>query len=152
MGGLGGDDLTIPVKRVLAASAVMAVATVLALNVSGAPSGFGLLARVVLAVVVGVVAYVATAAVLAERRPALGRSRPSGRPLRPGAGRRPTRHGPTSPTDGPKSRPGSRSMADSTTSPLTAPYGHLRPVSDQPEDEAAGGRGGVDGPDPGGNR
>ena len=76
VGGLGGDDLTTPVKRVLAASAVMAVATVLALNVSGAPSGFGLLGRVVLAVVVGVVAYVAAAAVLGERDgPAIGRSR-----------------------------------------------------------------------------
>ena len=61
VGGLGGDELTIPVKRVLGASGVMAVATVLALNVSGAPSGVGLLARVVLAVVVGLVAYVATA-------------------------------------------------------------------------------------------
>ena len=67
VGGLGGDDLTTPVKRVVAASAVMAVATVLALNVSGAPSGAGLAVRVVLAVVVGLIAYVATAAVLAER-------------------------------------------------------------------------------------
>ena len=45
VGGLGGDEFTTPVKRVLGASAVMAVATVLALNVSGAPSGFGLFAR-----------------------------------------------------------------------------------------------------------
>ncbi len=67
VGGLGGDDLTTPVKRVVGASAVMAVATVLALNISAAPSGFGLLARVVLAVVVGSLAYVATAGILGAR-------------------------------------------------------------------------------------
>ena len=42
VGGLGGDDLTTPVKRVLAASAVMAVVTVVVVDLSGAPSGWGL--------------------------------------------------------------------------------------------------------------
>jgi putative peptidoglycan lipid II flippase len=102
VGGLGGPELTIPVKRVLAASAVMGVATVLALNVSAAPSGFGLLARVVLAVVVGLGAYVATAAVLAqrsERRTTEGRPPPgTGGAVLPGAGGSP--EGPVTPTGG----------------------------------------------------
>jgi putative peptidoglycan lipid II flippase len=67
VGGLGGDDLTTPVKHVLAATAVMAVLTVLALNVSGSTTGFGLFARVVLAVVVGIGGFVATAGLLAHR-------------------------------------------------------------------------------------
>jgi putative peptidoglycan lipid II flippase len=68
VGGLGGDDLTTPVKRVVGATAVMAVATVLALSVSGAQSGLALLGRVILAVVVGAVAYVATAGALGARQ------------------------------------------------------------------------------------
>ena len=44
--GLGGQDLTTPMSRVLVATAVMAVATVLAVNVSGATSGLALLGRV----------------------------------------------------------------------------------------------------------
>jgi len=100
VGGLGGPELTTPVKRVLAASAVMGVATVLALNVSAAPSGFGLLARVVLAVVVGLGAYVATAAVLAQRsdrRATDGRPPPgTGAAVLPGPGGSP--EGPESPT------------------------------------------------------
>ncbi len=67
VGGLGGDDLTTPVKHVLTASAVMAVLTVLALNVSGSTTGFGLLSRVVLAVLVGIGGFVATAGLLAQR-------------------------------------------------------------------------------------
>ncbi len=77
VGGLGGDDLTTPVKRVVSATAVMAVATVLALSVSGAQSGLALLGRVVLAVVVGVVAYVATAAALGARPGPARHRRPS---------------------------------------------------------------------------
>jgi peptidoglycan biosynthesis protein MviN/MurJ (putative lipid II flippase) len=68
VGGLGGDDLTTPIKRVVGATAVMALATVLALSVSGAQSGLALLGRVVLAVVVGATAYVATAAALGARQ------------------------------------------------------------------------------------
>ena len=81
VGGLGGDDLTTPVKRVLAASAAMGVATVIALNISGAASGFGLLARVVAAVVVGTVAYGAAAGLLAARASAAAHS-PTRRPAR----------------------------------------------------------------------
>jgi hypothetical protein len=67
VGGLGGDELTTPVKRVVGASAVMGVATVIALSVSGADAGFGLLVRVAFAVVVGSGSYVATAAILGAR-------------------------------------------------------------------------------------
>ena len=91
----GGDDLTTPVLRVLGASTVMAVTTVLTLSVSGADSGVALLGRVVGAVVVGAVTYVGAAAVLGERaarraaaerapraRPPLPRHRRAVRPLR----------------------------------------------------------------------
>jgi putative peptidoglycan lipid II flippase len=67
VGGLGGADLATPVKRVCAATGVMAVTTVLALSVSGATSGVALLGRVVLAVVVGAVTYIVAAAVLGTR-------------------------------------------------------------------------------------
>ena len=65
--GLGGHDLTTPVTRVLISTAVMAVAILLAVNVSGATSGFALLARVVFAVVVGAAAFVGTTVLLASR-------------------------------------------------------------------------------------
>ena len=61
----------------------MAVATVLALNVSAATSGFALLGRVVLAVVVGLVSYVA-AAVATRGPPDPAHPPPDGR-----SGRRP---------------------------------------------------------------
>ncbi len=149
VGGLGGDDLTTPVKRVLAASAVMGVATVIALNVSGAPSGFGLLARVVLAVVVGALAYGAAAALLAARaeRRRLATDVPSDA-LGPGWGG-------VGPVDGPEEPPPSsdtfHGRLDDHAAPV--PFRHLRPVSSEPTshrppaDEED-----VDGPDPGGNR
>jgi putative peptidoglycan lipid II flippase len=65
--GLGGHELTTPVTRVLISTVVMAVATVLAVNVSAATTGFALLARVTLAVVVGALAFVGTTVVLAAR-------------------------------------------------------------------------------------
>ena len=65
--GLGGQELTTPIVRVLVATAVMAVATVLAVNVSAADSGLALLGRVVLAVVVGALAFVGTTVALAAR-------------------------------------------------------------------------------------
>ena len=65
--GLGGQELTTPITRVLVATAVMAVATVLALNVSAADSGLALLGRVALAVVVGALAFGGTTVVLASR-------------------------------------------------------------------------------------
>jgi len=65
--GLGGQDLTTPIVRVLIATAVMAVATVLTVNVSAASSGLALLGRVVLAVVVGALAFAGTTVALAAR-------------------------------------------------------------------------------------
>ncbi len=68
VGGLGGNDLVTPVKRVVGASAVMGVTTVLALSASGASTGFGLLIRVVFAAVVGGITYVGTAGLLGARQ------------------------------------------------------------------------------------
>ena len=56
-GGLGGPELTTPVLRVLAATGVMAVATVFTVSLSGATSGFSLLLRVLSSVIVGVVSF-----------------------------------------------------------------------------------------------
>src|ERR1035441_6959940 len=67
IGWLGGDTLIRPVKRVIGASSVMAVVTVLAVNVSDSTHGIGLLARVVLAVVAGALAYLATAGAAGAR-------------------------------------------------------------------------------------
>jgi putative peptidoglycan lipid II flippase len=161
VGGLGGDDLTTPVKRVLAASAVMAVATVLALNVSGAPSGFGLLARVVLAVLVGLAAYVATAALLGARE--------ARRTIGERAARAEARHPPPLP-GGPDPTPdeaGARPGSDTPGSfrgrlgdgPGTPSIRLLRPVDPGPEGRPEPGRDGrpvdqeeeFDGPDQGGN-
>jgi putative peptidoglycan lipid II flippase len=66
-GGLGGQELATPVTRVLVATAVMTLATVFAVNISAAASGFALLGRVVFAIVVGVVAFVGTTVVLGSR-------------------------------------------------------------------------------------
>jgi putative peptidoglycan lipid II flippase len=65
--GLGGQELTTPITRVLIATGVMALTTVLAVNVSAASSGFALLGRVALAVVVGALAFVGTTVALAAR-------------------------------------------------------------------------------------
>src|SRR5664280_1189152 len=65
--GLGGHELTTPVTRVLVSTVVMAIATVLAVNVSAATSGVALLGRVVLAVVAGVAAFVGTTALMGAR-------------------------------------------------------------------------------------
>ena len=82
-GGLGGPELTTPLSRVLVATAVMAVATVLAVNVSGADSGLALLARILFAVVVGVAAFAGTTVLMGvreDRRPADGRGGRVGAP------------------------------------------------------------------------
>jgi putative peptidoglycan lipid II flippase len=136
VGGLGGPELTTPVTRVLGASAVMAVATVLALSVSGASSGVALLGRVVFAVVVGAVAYVATAGVLGSRRDRriseerLHRANvaASSPPSSVGTGRdRPERPSPDS----------FRDRLDRQSGQL--PFRHLRPVSKSPEDDSGAG-------------
>jgi putative peptidoglycan lipid II flippase len=157
VGGLGGDDLTTPVKRVVGASAVMAVATVLAVNVSGSQSGFGLLGRVVLAVIVGAVAYVATAAALGARE---ARRTIDGREARAAA-----LSGPVEPAlaaghtevDSPSPESFRGRLDDHSVDPSIR---HLRPVSSEPGDEVGPGdesHPGDDeeesnGPDTGGNR
>jgi len=75
--GLGGQELTRPVTRVLIATGAMALTTVLAVNVSASDAGFALLGRVALAVVVGALAFVGTTVALAaseERRTGAARS------------------------------------------------------------------------------
>jgi putative peptidoglycan lipid II flippase len=136
LGGLGGPELTTPLKRVLGASAAMAVTTVLAVNVSGADTGWQLLGRVVLALVVATVTYVATASLLGARQ--------ARRTMAERAERAEQREGTV---------PGSfRGRLDA--GPADAPYRHLRPVDDR--SGAVSGPGepkeDVDGPDPGGNR
>jgi putative peptidoglycan lipid II flippase len=149
VGGLGGPDLTAPLRRVVGATGVMAVATVLALSVSGATSGVALLVRVVFAVVVGVVAYVATAGLLGARRARRTRAE---RP-RPPAGPPPPPAGPPSGSAAPE--PFHGRLDDQSGGP---PYRHLRPVGipaeDEPEQELRSGdeEEDLDGPDTGGNR
>jgi putative peptidoglycan lipid II flippase len=157
VGGLGGDDLTTPVKRVVAASAVMAVVTVLALNVSAADSGFGLLARVVLALVAGALAYGVTAGLLAardERRTKAERSQRAYRRQNPEQAPRVSRpSGSGSPASGPP-----RERLELRSSAL--PHRHLRPVSDSPVEQQGPGeelqpgddQEDFNGPDPGGKR
>ena len=149
VGGLGGDDLTRPLKRVLGATLVMAVATVAALNVSSASSGAGLLARVVLAMVVGAVAYAGTAALLggrsARRTIEDRRARAAAAAARTTAGRVVT--GRTAPSNAPPSEEPFHGRIDDQ--PADRPVRHLRPVGDVPGDDE-----GEDphGPSPGGNR
>jgi putative peptidoglycan lipid II flippase len=109
LGGFGGDQVSQPVKRVVISSAVMAVVTVLAVNVSTAETGFGVFLRVALAVVVGLLAYAGTAAFLAARA---AKHRDGPRPRSSG--------GPTAPTPGtPSDRP--RTAAGTRRSPRGMP-------------------------------
>jgi putative peptidoglycan lipid II flippase len=150
VGGLGGPDLTTPVKRVAAASVVMGVATVLALNATSAPSGLALAGRVILAVVVGAVAYVGAAVVLGARA------------ARRTAARQPVRRpsGPPSPPTA-RPRPSAEPFRGRLDDRLVAtPTRHLRPVGSSPGQDRGPGDGSrpgdeeedVDGPDPGGDR
>ncbi len=144
VGGLGGDDLTTPVSRVLAASAVMAVATVLTLSISGADSGAALFGRVVGAVVVGALSYVGAAAVLGERsarrdtRNAVAR-RSSGAPPPVTPDTAATERTPSvrviepGPGEPPSSDPFRGRLDDESAEPSRR---HLRPVSDGPGDLA----------------
>jgi putative peptidoglycan lipid II flippase len=163
VGGLGGPDLSTPVKRVLGASGVMAVATVLALSVSGATSGFALLARVVFAVVVGVAAYLGTVGLLGAREARRTREE---RVRRAASDTTPPPSGPADdPGDGTAAGPPESTSTDRFRGRLGdrtggLPFRHLRPVTIPPEDEAGTGdapRTGdeeedLDGPDTGGNR
>ena len=165
VGGLGGPDLTTPIKRIVGASGVMAVATVLALSVSGASSGVALLARVVFAVVVGVTAYVATAGLLGARaaRQATGeRGQPS-----PAAAPPPRLAEEDSVTSvdapeigAPVGPSPDRFRGRLDDQPGGLPYRHLRPVDVPPEEDSGPEevlRTGdeeeeLDGPDTGGDR
>jgi len=131
VGGLGGDDLTTPVKRVVGASAVMGVATVLTVNISAAPSGFGLAARLALAVVVGALAYLATAGILGARaaRRTIAARTERARARADAAGR--TRPGLPTGDDSPSPEPFHERLDDHAVGP---PYRHLRPVSAGPGD------------------
>ena len=142
--GLAVDDLRTPLTRVLVSTAVMAVATVFAVNVSGATSGAALLGRLVLAVVVGVVAFVGTTVVLgarADRAPAESTVRAGAPGVRRGPPRRPGRPGvrtnpvPTAPRAGgllvdPADHAGAGRRRDDA-SPTTTPGRTSRPSGDQ---------------------
>jgi putative peptidoglycan lipid II flippase len=165
LGGLGGPDLTTPVKRVLIASAAMAVTTVLAVNVSGADQGLALLGRVVLALVVGSLTYVATAGFLGARQARRSRDERAGRAAGARPGARPPADGGGATGAGPEQF---RGRLDDR--PARAPVRRLQPVNDEPPDAAGSGdkvqpgtqrpgmqqpgaqKEDVDGPDPGGNR
>ena len=152
VGGLGGDDLTTPVKRVLAASAVMAVVTVVVVNLSGAPSGWGLLVRVVAAVVFGALAYGAAAALLAARQERHRAPPPLPPPTPPAPGAEweasPVLVGPPAHPSSPEPFHG---RLDEHGPPV--PLRHLRPVSSEPgDDDPPVDEEDIDGPDPGGNR
>ncbi|HEY2563839.1 MAG TPA: murein biosynthesis integral membrane protein MurJ [Acidimicrobiales bacterium] len=153
LGGLGGDQVAQPIKRVVIASAVMAVVTVLAVNVSTAQTGFGVFVRVAVALVVGLLAYLGTAALLAARA-AKNTGGPG--PRRTG--------GPRGPTPGPspdQPRRVTRNRSSSRGLPRSAMTFHgrldqettvptnwrLRPVRDQSEQEED-----VHGPGSGGDR
>ena len=140
LGGLGGDQVSQPVKRVVISSAVMAVVTVLAVNVSSAQSGFGVFLRVALAVVVGLLAYAGTAALLAARaakhrggpRPRTGGGPIAPAPERPersrtAAGTRP------SPRGMPRPAPTFHGRLDQETAVPT--NWRLRPVRSESEQE-----------------
>ena len=140
--GLGGQELTIPVTRVLIATAVMALATVLAVNVSAADTGFALFSRVALAVVVGALAFVATTVALAalqERRVAAARAaRSAERPEPLGPAPVLAANGPVpggSGPDGPRQRAAHSSIRLITPETETAAE-RSQVVSDDPSDDA----------------
>ena len=158
VGGLGGSDLTTPVKRVLGRLGRHGRHHRAGRQrVGRRRTGSALLGRVVLALVVGSLTYVATAGVLGARQARRTRAERAER----------SRTGPGRPADGgaETSRPRARSVADSTIVPRRSPVRRLRPVSDEPGDAAGAEaehrseapsqghrRRNVDGPDPGGNR
>jgi putative peptidoglycan lipid II flippase len=136
VGGLGGRELSRPVKRVVGATLVMALVAVLAVNTSSAISGVGLLARVGLALVGGTVAYGGTAAVLGERS-----SRRESR--------RRSAISPTPPPDGQVVTSGPAFRGRIEGQPDFRQFRHLRPVEARAEDDEGND---VHGPGTGGNR
>jgi putative peptidoglycan lipid II flippase len=122
LGGFGGDQVSQPVKRVMISSAVMAVVTVLAVNVSSAETGFGVFFRVALAVVVGVLAYAGTAALLAARAAKhKGGPRPRGADGPMG----PTAHASPDRPERPRTPAGTRSSARGMPRPPATFHGRL---------------------------
>ncbi len=148
-GGLGGDQITVPLKRVAVASLVMGVATLLAIDVSSADHGVALLARVVFAIAAGSVTYVVVAMLLgarSARQRAGSRAVSARRPDTPEAAA--TRRGPAATTTAPGDRspdpvPFHGRLGPDPTGPSVR---ILRPVRDAREDEE-----GFHGPGPGGN-
>ena len=67
LSGLGGRRAWLPLRGSALSTLVMGVAVLIASNISGASHGLGLLTRVLGSVAVGVVAYVGTAVVMANR-------------------------------------------------------------------------------------
>jgi len=132
VGGLGGPALTGPLRRVAAASVIMGLVTLLAVNVSSAPRGFGLLLRILFAMTAGAAVFVLSGALLerlsARRLPPPGPTTPTGSAvaLGPTDPREPNPLGPTTlpesrPADAPASRtapasrPASRDQAPEET-------------------------------------
>jgi putative peptidoglycan lipid II flippase len=157
LGGFGGDQVSQPLKRVVISSAVMAVVTVLAVNVSSAETGFGVFFRVALAVVVGVLAYAGTAALLAARaakHKGGPKPRGTGGPMGPTAPASPNR------PERPRTAAGTRSSARGMPRPPATFHGRLdqetavptnwrlRPVRSESEQEEED----FHGPGSGGNR
>ncbi|MHB1711673.1 MAG: murein biosynthesis integral membrane protein MurJ, partial [Acidimicrobiales bacterium] len=132
IGTLGGGNLTRPLKRVAGASLVMAVVTALAVSVSGATHGIGLLARVAFALVAGTGAYVATASIAGARESRTRAARRSGPPTAAGPGLSPP-----------------VTFRDRLEGEASAPPArHLRPVRKDPEGDKEDSHG----PDTGGDR
>ena len=132
IGGLGGEALARPVRRVLGASLIMAVVLVLAVSVSGADHGVALLGRVVLALVAGTVAYFGAAAVLAavdRRKHGTGRAPSPAR--RAPDGRRAPSTAPPLPPDPRRPRPAFHDRLDE--GPGRPPVRLLRPVEIGPD-------------------
>ncbi len=132
IGGLGGEALVRPVRRVLGATLIMAVVLVLAVSVSGADHGTALLGRVLLALVAGAVAYFGAAAVLAAVDRRQHRSGGGPAPTRGGGGGRPDQGGP--PPLPPDPRPPRRAFHDRLDEGLDGPPVRLlRPVAVEPD-------------------
>ena len=111
VGGLDAADLGRPLRRVVAATGVMAVATVLAVNVTGSSSDAGLLFRVVFAAVVGVAVYLGSVVVLGGRAERAGGGLGGGEPSGPGPSS-PRAQGPAAGPTGPSGPADSKEAAE----------------------------------------
>jgi putative peptidoglycan lipid II flippase len=145
IGGIGGESITRPVRRVIGATVVMAVVLVLAVSVSAADHGAALAGRVLLALVAGTVAYFGAAAVLAARD---RRHHPPGRRPSPGGPFPPGDRGDGPPPAAPV-RPPPAAFRDRLDDGLEEPpVRHLRPVEVEPDHDEEE----IHGPGPGSHR